>query len=430
MKLPWPFHSRTSTKSSEMTLDQLIQRLEAVHQTMSGVAVTPENCMESPTVHAIVTAVSRRISISPVHVYQKKTSGNRTSKELLPSHPVERLLQAPNEWQDSASYWLDAASSLVRWGRYSAYKARGNTGPIRRLLPLHSGCVTPHQDEDWSVTYRVTFPNGGGNRELQPWEIHYVRGPARDFLCGDSPVNDVREAIALEIAAEKFGATFFGNGAMPFIVFKYMQGFTRGHDGNKQFIEKFREAFNNRGRFKAMLLPNGIEMADPVNVENDKAQFIQTRQYQRTVIAGAFGVPPHLVGDLSKGTFNNVEQQNISFIQAVVLPYVRMFESAMERDLLTIDDRRAGVIIRFNLEGALRADFKTRQEGLKIQREAGVISPNDWREHEGMNPISEEDGGDTYWQQGPSGQNGGDTGSGGATEEPPEEGEEDDDAAA
>jgi phage portal protein BeeE len=83
-----------------------------------------------------------------------------------------------------------------------------------------------------------------------------------------------------------------------------------------------------------------------------------------------------------------------------------MMEEAMERDLLTADDRTQGVVIRFNVDAALRADFKSRQEGLRIQREAGVISPNDWREREGMNPIDAEQGGDTYWQQGPSGQTG------------------------
>ena len=88
----------------------------------------------------------------------------------------------------------------------------------------------------------------------------------------------------------------------------------------------------------------------------------------------------------------------------VVLPYVRIFEAAMERSLLTDEDRRNGVIIRFNVDAALRGDFLSRQQGLKIQREAGVINANDWRQHEGLNPISEEDGGEEFWRQGPSGQ--------------------------
>jgi HK97 family phage portal protein len=415
MKFQWPF----ARKASPLTVDQLIQRLEAVHESVSGISVTPENCMQAPTVHSIVTAISRRISTFPVRVLLKTTSNGRAVKEPQPSHPIAKLLARPNEWESSVSYWLDATSWLVRYGNYYAVKGRGLTGPIRRLVPLHSGAVTIEQDDDRNIVYRV-MQRSAAQREYQPFEMHHVRGPARDGLIGDSPVADVMEAIALEIAAEKFGASFFGNGAMPFVVFKYMQGFGASTEGGKRFIEQFREAFSHRGRFRAMLLPNGVEIDDPINVQNDRAQFIETRKYQRTVIAGAFGVPVHLVGDLERGTFNNVEQQSIDFVQSVVLPYVRIFESAMERDLLTDQDRRAGIIIRFNIDGALRGDFKSRQEGLKIQREMGVISPNDWREMENQNPISEEDGGEDYWRQGPSGQSGG-----GAAEPPPGENDAD-----
>jgi HK97 family phage portal protein len=157
-----------------------------------------------------------------------------------------------------------------------------------------------------------------------------------------------------------------------------------------------------------MLLPKGIDMSDKlIGFENDKAQFLETRKYQRTVIAGAFGVPPYLVGDLERQTFNNAEQQGTNKVTEVLLPMARIFESAMERDLLTADDRAGGIIIRFNLDGLLRGDFLQRQQGLQIQRNGGVISANEWREAEGMNPITDaKDGGDNYYQQGPSGQTG------------------------
>lgn len=394
-------------KSQAISLDTLIRRLEAIHETVSGIAVTPENCMESPTVQAIVTGVARKIASLPVHVLQQTTEGKRTKKERLPNHPVTALLRSPNDWQDRVSYWLDATSWLVRYGNHFAFKARGQTGPIRRLIPLPAGSVQVKQADDLTVTYEVAL-EGGGRREYTRREIHHVRGPARNGFTGDSPIADVREAIALEIAAEKFGAAFFGNGAMPGIVFKYAAG-SLGHktdEERKKFVDDFQALYAKRGRFRAMLLPSGIEQGDSVGVENDKAQFLETRKYQRSVIAGAFGMPAHMVGDLERGTFRNVEQQSQDFVQNVVLPFARMFEAAMERDLLTDTDRRNGVIIRFNLDGALRADFKSRQEGLRIQRDAGVINPNEWREGENMNPISEEDGGETYWLQGPSGQSG------------------------
>ncbi|MPZ58449.1 MAG: phage portal protein [Rhizobiales bacterium] len=396
-----------ASKSEAISLDTLIRRLEAVHETVSGVSITPENCMESPTVQAIVMAVSRRIATLPLHVLQKVESNDRASKEPLPNHPVQRLLNRPNDWQTRTSYWLDATSWLIRYGNHYAFKARGTTGPIRRLEPLLPSAVTVEQDDDLTVRYLV-IQRSGGRRELRPDEVHHARGPARDGLIGNSPVIDMREAIALEIAAEKMGAAVFGNGATPGMIFEFMEGSQgfRTDEERRQFIEDFGQAYGKRGRFRAMLMPKGIKLGTPITVENEKAQFLETRQYQRTVIAGGFGVPPHLVGDLSKGTFNNVEQQSIAFVQNVVLPYVKMFESAMEAQLLTVEDRNSGVIIRFNLDGALRGDFKSRQEGLQIQRQNGVINANDWREHEGMNPISPEDGGDEYWRQGPSGQSG------------------------
>jgi HK97 family phage portal protein len=391
----------------DMSIDTLIRRLEATYVTVSGIQVTPENCMESPTVQAVVTAISRRFAALPVHVLQKQENGDRTRKVRLPSHPVERLLNKPNDWQSRTSYWLDATSSLIRYGNFYAFKARGITGPIRRLVPLHAGSCEPKQRDDLSVVYEATLV-GGSKQEFPISQIHHVRGPARDMVKGDSPVMDVRETIALEIAAERYGASFFGNGAMPSLVFKFMQG-TQGFrtdEERKQFVEDFQEAHSRKNRFRAMLLPKGIELDNSVSTNNTESQFLETRKLQRSIIAGALGVPPHLVGDLERGTFSNVEHQSLDFIQAVILPYARVFEAAMERDLLTDADRNSGVIVRFNLDGALRGDFKSRQEGQAIMRQNGVINANDWRENENMNPIEDSDGGEEFWRQGPSGQSG------------------------
>jgi HK97 family phage portal protein len=393
-------------KSSGISINTLIQRLEAVYESAAGIAVTPDTCMESPTVQAIVQAVSRRIATLPVHVLRKTVVDGKSRKDPVPDHPLEALFARPTPWLTHTSYWLDAASWLVRYGNFYAFKGRGTTGPIRRLVPLQPSAVEVKQDSGTlDVTYEVVTAQGQ-RITYRLDQVHHVRGAARNGICGDSPVLDARNAIALEIAAERFGGAFFGNGATPGLVLKPMQG-SKGFNTDEErgkFRENLEQVYGKRGRHRVMVLPAGIEIAQQIPLEAEKAQFLQTRQYQRTVIAGAFGVPPHLVGDLSKGTFQNVEQQSLDFVTNVVLPYVRIFEAAMERDLLTDEERASGLIIRFNLDAALRADFETRQRGLNIQRQAGVISANEWREHEGMNPISPEDGGDEYYRQGPSGQ--------------------------
>jgi HK97 family phage portal protein len=267
--------------------------------------------------------------------------------------------------------------------------------PIRELVPLHPGSVDPRLSTSYEPSYHVT--SGDGVQQiLGPTQLFNVRGPARDFIKGDSPVNDCAQAIALEIMAERFGASFFQNGALPLLIFRFMEG-TPGFESveqEKQFMEDFQKAFSGKKVHRGMLLPKGFEKPETVAFEHDRAQFLETRQYQRTVIAGAFGVPPTILGALENAHYNNVEQMDKDFTINVVMPIVRAFESSMERDLLTDSDRNSGIVIRFNMDATLRADFRSRQEGLWLQRQAGVVSANEWREIEGRNPRDDEEGDD------------------------------------
>jgi len=398
--MKWPWTKEVEYKSQ---FEDVLSRLIAAQEGVLGGSVSPDNCMESPTVHSIVTAISRRLAITPIHIYKKGESNGAATKEKLPDHPVAKLLQRPNKWQTSHDFWADAASTFVRWGAFYSYKSRGSTGPIRELLPLHPRRITLEQDERYNVIARISEANDM-KKELPLDKLFFARGSSRDFLTPDSPVMDVKQAIALEILAEKFGAAFFQNGALPLLIFRFMEGSAgfRSVEEEKAFVDSFQSSFSGDKAHRGMLLPKGFDKPEAVQIEHDKAQFLETRKYQRTVIAGAFGVPQHLVGELENSHFNNVEQQTQDFTLNVIMPVAHAFEAAMERDLLTDSDRRSGIIIRFNLDSTLRADFKSRQEGLKIQREMGVISANDWRELEGKNPR---EGGDEYWEQGPSGQN-------------------------
>jgi len=376
--------------------ETVLQRLLAAKSGELSFGITPDNCMAAPTVHAIVTAVANRIAVTPVHVYRKKMIRGRVAKEPLPDHPVAKLFRYPNPYQTRVNFWADAASSLLRWGNFYAYKGRGSTGPILFLQPMRAGSVEVTEQDNMELRYR--YGNGADQREYTANQILHVRSASRDYLVGDSPVRDVSQAIALEIYAEQFGATFFRNGALPLLMFKYAQGSAgfKTADEEREFIKGFQEALGGERRHRAMLLPRGVETSNPVPIENDRAQFLETRKYQRTVIAGAFGVPPQYVGDLERATFNNAEQQSLQFTADVIYPVVQKFEAALERDLLTDSDWNNGVIIRFNLDSLLRADFKSRQEGLQIQHNNGVICSNEWREIEGRNPLPDDKGGEDY----------------------------------
>lgn len=391
MKWPW------QKAQQKAQFQDVLRRLIAAQNGTLGNTVTPTTCMQSPTVHAIVTAVSRRLAITPIHLFRKETTSNgRESKERLPNHPVARLLRKPNAWQSPFDFWQDATSTIIRWGRFYAYKARGSTGPIQELLPLNPGSVTVEQDiTTWAVKFKVA-EKGGRTIDYDPAQIFHARGPATDFVQGNSPIKDVSTAIALEILAERFGANFFRNGALPLLIFTFMEGSQGFQDAEQEklFLADLKEAFGGDNMLHSMLLPQGIAAPNTIDIDHEKMQMIELRKFQRSVIAGAFGVPPHLVGDLERATFNNVEQQDNDFTLNVVMPVAKAFESAMERDLLTDSDRAGGVIVRFNLDSTLRASFKERQEGLRVQREMGIINADEWREIEGRNPRTDSLGDD------------------------------------
>ena len=374
--------SRKETKTEQF--ETVLQRLVAAAEGMTGY-VNPETCLQAPTVQSIVTAISRRISITPVHVYQTSESNGKEIKEKLPNHPIAKLLRSPNSWQSQVDYWQDLTSSLVRHGKYFAIKGQGQTGPIRTIDPINAKDVAIEQNEN---TGELTFKYH--QKSYPQKKVHYIRGPARDYVTGDSPVDNIKTAIGLEIACEEFGASFFNNGAMPLMMFSYKEGSKgfRNPEDEKKFVEDFQNAFSGAKRHKAMLTPQGLEV-NASTVENEKAQFIETRKFNQTVIAGAWNVPPHLVGNLENGTYNNVEQQDKDFTLNVIMPYIKAIESAMERDLLTDKDRNNGIVIRFNMDATLRADFKTRMEGYATQIQHAMLTPNGAVENEGRNPSTD-----------------------------------------
>lgn len=377
--------------------EDVLMRLVAASEGHSAANVNPENCMQSPTVHSIVTLVSRRLAISSLDVFKKSIGKNGGEvREKLPNHPVANLLEYPNDLQTHVDYWQDAVSWFLRYGNYYSYKSRGKTGPIRQLLPMVP-YATHVKLLNWSLTYTWTSNEGGVQTYIKD-QVHHVRGASRCGYIGDSPVYDVAQTIALEIAAERFGSSFFDNGALPLLIFKYVQGNKgfRTAEEEKKFVEDYQQAFSGKRRHRSFLLPAGVEAGPPIAIENDKAQMIETRRYQRTVIAAAFGVPGQLVGDLERAGLKTFEQMSQDFVVNVVMPIAQTFEAAMERDLLTDSDRAQGVVIRFNLDSTLRADYKSRQEGLQIQRQNGVIDPDEWREMEGKNPLPPGKGGDVY----------------------------------
>ena len=226
---------------------------------------------------------------------------------------------------------------------------------------------------------------------LKPEDVLHIVGLGFDGLVGYSPIAMAKNSIGMAIACEEFGAKFFSNGATP--------GGVLEHPNTIKDPEKVRESWTNTfggsgNSNKIAVLEEGMKY-HPISINPNEAQFLETRKFQLNEIARIFRVPPHMIGDLEKSSFSNIEQQSLEFVKYTLEPWVARWEQAIVRRLLTEEEKKT-YFVKFNLEGLLRGDYKSRMDGYAVARQNGWMSANDIRQLENLDMIPEEDGGNAY----------------------------------
>jgi HK97 family phage portal protein len=231
----------------------------------------------------------------------------------------------------------------------------------------------------------------GTTKILDPSEVLHIPGLGFDGLVGYSPIAMAKNAIGMAIACEEYGAKFFANGAAPSGVLE--------HPGTVKDPTRLRDTW--QGQFggssnshKVAVLEEGMKYT-PISISPEQAQFLQTRKFQINEIARIFRVPPHMVGDLEKSSFSNIEQQSLEFVKYTLDPWVIRWEQALARSLLEPGEKQTH-FFRFNVEGLLRGDYQSRMGGYATARQNGWMSANDIRSLEDMDQIGDEDGGNLY----------------------------------
>ena len=231
----------------------------------------------------------------------------------------------------------------------------------------------------------------GASVKLQPADVLHIPGLGFDGLVGYSPIAMAKNAIGMAIACEEFGAKFFANGAAPSGVLE--------HPGTIKDPSRVRDAWQSQfggssNSGKVAVLEEGMKYT-PISISPEQAQFLETRKFQINEIARIFRVPPHMVGDLEKSSFSNIEQQSLEFVKYTLDPWIVRWEQSMMRVLLSVDEKKE-YFVKFNLEGLLRGDYQSRMNGYSIARQNGWMSANDIRELENLDRIPAEQGGDLY----------------------------------
>ena len=337
--------------------------------TTSGKAVTERSAMQMTAVYSCVRILSEAIAGLPLHLYRYDKNGR---KEKALDHPLYFLLHdEPNPEMTSFIFRETLMTHLLLWGNAYAQVIRNGKGEVVGLYPLMPNRMTVDRDEHGKLFYSYQVGSDDaptmktGTVILKPSDVLHIPGLGFDGLVGYSPIAMAKNAIGLAIATEEYGAKFFANGATPGGLLEY-PGTVKDPDRVRESWNKGFSGSQNAG--KVAILEEGMKYT-PISIAPEQAQFLETRKFQINEIARIFRIPPHMIGDLEKSSFSNIEQQSLEFVKYTLDPWVARWEQAIIRSLLTPDEK-AHYFVKFNVDGLLRGDYQSRMNGYATARQA------------------------------------------------------------
>lgn len=357
----------------------------------SGITVTPRAALQSAAYWTAVKVLAETVAQIPFNVMRPTDDGR--GAEIAADAPLQRLIAKrgrPNEIQTSYQFKHMMVWRIVTRGNFYAFKNfAGET--LRELLPVRpSTRVTPEIDDDYRLTYRVQLPRGGERRFTRA-QVFHAMGPSEDLDQGLNPLNYVSEAVGLAIAQDRHAGKLFANGARLWGVLEHPS--TLSPEAAKRIEESFRETYAGpENAHKTPVLEEGMTF-EAVAQKAEEAQLLESRKLQRSIVAAQDRVPPHMVGDLDKATFTNIENLARQFIDYGIVPWLENIETAMDHQLLSEAERAAGLYVKAKPAALLRGDSLSQARVFQILRSIEVMSANEIRELLDLNPR---EGGDDF----------------------------------
>ena len=361
----------------------------------SGENVTEQTALQIATVYACVRLLAESVASLPLHLYRVTDDGG---KERATTHPLSKILyRQSNPEMTSFTFRETMMTHLLLWGNAYAQIVRDGRNAVLGLYPLLPENVEVDRDDSGKIyyiyhAYTDEVP-GEQNKDIyfRREEMLHIPGLGFNGLVGFSPVAMMKNCLGSAMAVEKYGSSFFKNGAQPIGVLQ--------HPGVLKNPDKIRENWSAvyggvSNAHKICVLEEGMSYK-PISLPPEDSQFLSTREFDVEEICRIFRVPPHLVQDLKRSTFNNIENQSISYVQYTLMPWLERFEQAIIKDVL-VGAEQDEYFPKFNVDGLLRGDYESRMRGYATGFSNGFLSPNDIRRLENMDPIPDGLGGDVY----------------------------------
>ncbi len=367
----------------------------------TGRVITPSAALQSSGIFAAARNIAEDLGSLPFILYRRlpRNGGSRDPRERADDHPLYSILHdEPNPEMDAGQFVETLQLWSELWPCAYAEIVRDGQGQVTALWPLMPDLVRALR-VNGELVYHVTLPNGQTTEEgtnykiLERSLVFSVRGISLDAVSGMGLVSTIPEPIALALALEEYGARYFSGGAVP--------GGLLSVKGNlsEPAFQRMKAQFENRHKglsnaHRLAILEEGTTWTQ-THIQNDHAQFTDSRRFQLEEQARLVRIPPHKIGDLSKSTNNNIEHQGIEYTQDTIRPRAVRWERAVRRQLLSKDEKLT-LYAEFLLDALLRGDAFSRAQTLQIKRQNGVINADDWRALDNENPLPDGQG-QSYW---------------------------------
>lgn len=355
----------------------------------AGVQVTPDSALAITVLQNCVTLLAESVAQLPLEMYRRLGEGKR---EQASDHSLYDVLRyQPNPWQTPYEYRECGQLALGLRGNAYSFIERAEDGSVKALYPLQNDRMSVLKGGDMLPYYRI-----GGHDPLPMRLIHHVRWHTKNHYTGLSPVELHADAVGLAQAVRQYAGKSFANGTAVSGVIERPKESSPIKDQSSidRILDQWGHKFSGIDNAKKVaMLQEGMTFK-PVSMNNVDAELIGILKATGIDLARIYKIPPHMVNDLEKASYNSLEQLLIQYVIFALMPWVKRHEQAMMRDFLLPSERKE-YFIEFNLSGLLRGDQKSRYDAYAIGRQWGWLSINDIRRLENMPPVAN---GDSYLQ--------------------------------
>lgn len=384
-------------------LSRLITSTYGGGTTGSGVSVTTRSAMRAMAVHSCVTIKANAIAQLPCHLMEQD---GKNKKQATDFYLYSLLHDQPNEWMTAPEFWGMVSACLDLQGNFFALKTGLPGRPIREIIPLAIGSVEEViQTPSYGLFYKVRRPtsdsaNDGAMKSASTTvdtipgsQIMHLRGLTLNGFMGLNPIAYARESVGLAITTEKHAAKLFAHGTMLGGLLTWDKHFQKEEDA-KRLLASFNEVYSSvENAHKTALLEDGVKW-EKMQMTSEDSQFMEARNFQKKEIVDLFfGMPLSMLQSGDKvATYASAEQFALQFVTYALMPRLVNIERGISRDCLTVEEKKI-YYPKFSAAGLLRGDMKSRFDAYQVGINTEMLSPNEARGWEDLNPY---DGGDEF----------------------------------